>query len=58
MWNSKSKCQRIGALVKTSHKQLKAVLMLKIRNFGSASIIPKLVDFLFFDKFFPDLAEF
>ena len=58
MWYSKSKYQRIGASVKASRKQLKIVLALEVRNFGPASIVLKLVEFLLFDNFFHDLAKF
>ena len=34
MWYSGSKYQRIGALVKASRKQLKAVLVLGIKKLG------------------------
>ena len=56
--HSKFKCQRIRALVKANYKQLKAVLVLRVRNFGLTSIALKLVRFLLFDNFFPDLADF
>ena len=32
--------------------------MLRIKNFGLASVAPKLSEFSFFDNFFPDLANF
>ena len=44
--------------MKASHKQLKAVLVLGVRNFGPTSIASKLVEFPFFDNFFPNLAKF
>ena len=58
MWHFGSKYQRIGALIKASRKRLKAVLALEVKNFGPASITSKLVEFLLFDNFFPDLAKF
>ena len=58
MWHFRSKCQRIGASIKASHKRLKVVLASKVRNFGSAFIAPKLDEFSFFDNFFLDLADF
>ena len=58
MWYFRSKCQRIGALVKTSYKQLKAVLASEVKNFGPASIALKLVKFPLFDNFFSNLTKF
>ena len=58
MWYSKSKCQRIGVSMKVSHKQLKVILMLEVRNFGLSSVVSKLVEFPLFDDFIPDLAKF
>ena len=58
MWYSRSKCQKIEALVKASHKQLKIILVSKVRNFGLAFVASKLVRFLLFDDLFPDLAKF
>ena len=58
MWHSGFKSQRIKASVKVSRKQLKAVLALGVKNFGPSSVALKLVEFLFFDNFFPDLAKF
>ena len=57
MWHFRSKCQRIRAFIKTSHKQLKIVLALEVRNFGLAFIMPKLGKFPFFHNFFPNLAK-
>ena len=50
-----SKNQNFG---KASCKRLKAVLALEVRNFGLASVAPKLVEFLLFDDFFSNLAKF
>ena len=58
MWHFGSKCQRIGASVKANHKQLKAVLASGVKNFGPSSVALELIEFLLFDNFFPDLAEF
>ena len=58
MWHSSSKYWRIKALVKVNHKRLKAVLVLRVKNFGLAFIILKLVEFPLFDDSFSDLAEF
>ena len=58
MWYFGSKYQRIKASIKTSRKQLKAILLSKVRNFGPTSIALKLVKFLIFDDFFSNLAEF
>ena len=44
--------------MKASHKRLKAILALKVQNFGLAFIALKLVEFPFFDNFFSDLAKF
>ena len=44
--------------MKASHKRLKAVLALGVRNFGPSSITSKLVEFPLFDNFFFDLAKF
>ena len=44
--------------MKIIHKRVKAVLVLKVWNFGLAFLILKLVEFLFFDNFFLDLAKF
>ena len=68
MWYSGSKCQKIGALVKANHKQLKADLASGVRKLGPSSIALKLGEFPLFDGFldladfllfeFPDLANF
>ena len=58
MWHFRSKCQRIKALVKVSHKWLKAALVLGIKKLSSLSLVLKLGKFPLFDKFFPDLADF
>ena len=58
MWHSGSKCQRIGASVKTSRKRLKVVLASGVKNFGLTFIVPKLVEFPLLDNFFPNLAKF
>ena len=58
MWHSGSKCRRIKASVKASRKGLKAVLVLRVRNFDPVFVTSKLVKFPLFDNFFPDLAEF
>ena len=58
MWHSRSKCWRIGASINANHKRLKAILALRIRNFGSSSVVLELVKFPLFDDFFPNLAEF
>ena len=44
--------------MKAGHKRLKAILASGIRNFGPTSVAFKLVEFLLFDDFFPDLAKF
>ena len=58
MWHSGSKCQRIEASIKASHKWLKVVLASGVKNFGPIFVALKLVEFPFFDNFFPDLAKF
>ena len=58
MWHFGSKCWRIGNFVKASHKRLKAVLALEVKNFGLFSVVLKLVKFPLFDNFFPNLAKF
>ena len=58
MWHSGSKYQRIRALVKASHKWLKLVLVLGVKNFGPTSIASKLVEFPLINNFFPNLAKF
>ena len=58
MWYFGSKCWRIRAWVKASYKQLKAVLVLGVRNFGLVFVALKLVEFPLFDNFFSDLAGF
>ena len=65
MWHSKSKYQKIGALVKVSRKQLKAVLALGVKKLGPVSVASKLGKFPLFDNFFdfspldfPDLDNF
>ena len=64
----KSKCQRIGALVKANHKWLKADLALVLKKLGPGSVVSKLGEFPLFNGFldfadflpfeFPDLADF
>ena len=44
--------------MKASHKQLKAVLASRIRNFGLAPVASKLIKFPLFDNFFLNLAKF
>ena len=44
--------------MKASRKRLKAVLALGVKNSGLSSVVLKLVEFSFFDNFFPDLAKF
>ena len=44
--------------MKANCKRLKAALASEVRNFGSSSVASELVEFLFFDNFFPDLAKF
>ena len=44
--------------MKASHKRLKAVLVSGVRNFSPSSVTSKLVEFPFFDNFFPNLAKF
>ena len=58
MWYFESKCRKIGASVKANHKRLKAVLTLRVRNFGPYYVASKLVEFPLFDDFIPDLAKF
>ena len=58
MWHFGSKYQKIGTLVKVNCKQLKAILVSWIRNFGPTSIVSKLIEFSLFDNFFLDLAKF
>ena len=58
MWYFGSKYLRIRASVKVNRKRLKAVLALKIKNFGLFSIASKLIKFPIFGNFFPDLAKF
>ena len=45
-------------MVKTNCKQLKAVLALKIRKLSLFFLASKLGEFLLFDNFFPNLANF
>ena len=45
-------------MIKASHKWLKVVLKLGVRNLGLASITSKLDEFLLFDNFFLNLAKF
>ena len=45
-------------MIKTNHKRLKAVLVLEIRKLGSFFLALKLGEFLLFDDFFLDLANF
>ena len=44
--------------MKSSHKWLKIILALRFKKFGLAFIALKLDEFLFFDNFFLDLADF
>ena len=44
--------------MKASHKRLKVVLALGVRNFGLASIALELVEFPLFDNFFSNLVAF
>ena len=44
--------------MKASYKQLKIILVSEFRNFGPSFIASKLVEFLLFDNFFPNLAKF
>ena len=44
--------------MKVNYKQLKVVLVLKIKKFGPFFLMSKLDKFLFFDSFFPNLANF
>ena len=57
MWYSGSTCQKIGALVKASHKRLKSVLASGVRKLSLASVVSKLGEFPFFDYFF-DFSPF
>ena len=52
MWYSGLKYQKIGALVKISHKWLKAVLASEVKKLGPTSVIFKLGKFPIFDYFF------
>ena len=45
-------------LVKVNYKRLKTSLVLKVKKFGLAFLVPKLGKFLFFDGFFLNLANF
>ena len=68
MRRSGSKCQRIVALVKASHKRLKVALASRVRKLGPAFLaskygeFPLFVDFLNLAKFlpfeFPNLDNF
>ena len=58
MWHSGLKCQRIGALVNTSYKRLKADLALGVRKLGPDSVTPKVGEFPLFDEIFLDLDNF
>ena len=58
MWYSRSKYQRIGVLIKASHKRLKAVLVSGVKIFGLSSVTSKLVELPLFDNFFLNLAKF
>ena len=44
--------------MKANRKQLKAVLVLGVRNFGPTFVALKLVEFPLFNNFFLDLAKF
>ena len=44
--------------MKASYKQLKTILVLEVKNFGSASIVLKLSQISLFDNSFPNLANF
>ena len=44
--------------MKANYKWLKAILVLKIKNFGLAFVVVKLSNIPFFDNFFLDLANF
>ena len=58
MWHFRSKYQKIGASMKASHKWLKAVLVLGVKNFGLTFVALKLVKLLLFDNFFLYIAKF
>ena len=60
MWQSGSKCQRIGALVKVNCKQLKADLAIGVKKLGPLSLALKLGKFPLFGGFFdfPNLENF
>ena len=51
MWYSKSKYQRIGALVRTSCKRLKAVLVFRVKKLGLTFLVANLDEFSNFDDF-------
>ena len=51
MWESRSKYQRIGALLNANHLQLKTVLAPEVRKFGLASLMAILGEFPLFDGF-------
>ena len=57
MGYSGSKCQRIEALVKASHKQLKDALALGVKKFGPFFLASKSDELPLFDNF-PILANF
>ena len=57
MWYSGSKYQRIGALVKANHKQLKVDLALGVKKLGPLFLASTLGEFLLFAGFL-DLANF
>ena len=52
MWKSRSKCQRIRALVNTSHKLLKISLAPRVKKLGPASVAPKLGEYPHLEDFF------
>ena len=68
MWYSKSKYQKIGTLMNTSHKLLKTIVISKVKKDGPTFLIPKLGEFRLFDGFldltnlslfdFPNLDNF
>ena len=57
MWCFRSKCQRIGPLIKASRKQLKASLTSEVKKFGPSFLVLILGEFPSFDSFL-DLNNF
>ena len=44
-------------MVKANYKQLKAILVSRVKNFGPVFVVPKLGEFSLCDNFFSDLTN-